>query len=182
MAFNPMMMNPQFGGGMPGVGGGGGLVGQLGRGMQDGSLVGPEAGIAGRAVMDSKMTEMMAKMDGVVTPQERMAIMQKKFKAGALMNHLRTNGMGNVSGEAMARRQMGGPGGFGGPGFGGPGFGGPGFGGPGFGGPQAIGAGVPAVGAQALAGGGNVSMSMAWSSGGTARAVAGPNGAMAQAF
>ena len=177
MAFNPMMMNPQFGGGMPGVGGGGGLVGQLGRGMQDGSLVGPEAGIAGRAVMDSKMTEMMAKMDGVVTPQERMAIMQKKFKAGALMNHLRTNGMGNVSGEAMARRQMGGPGGFGGPGFGGPGFGGPGFGGP-----QAIGAGVPAVGAQALAGGGNVSMSMAWSSGGTARAVAGPNGAVAQAF
>jgi hypothetical protein len=190
MAFNPMM-NPNFGGGMPaGPGMGGGLMGQVGRGMQDGSLVGRERGIAANAVMDSKMTEAMAKMDGVVTPQERMAIMQKKFKASATVNGLRSNGMGNVSGEAMARKQMGGgfpggPGGFGG-GFGGPGFGGPGFGG-GFG-PQAIG-GVPGVGAQPLAGGGNVSMSMAWSTGGNATAQAGnaiaqagPNGAVARAF
>ena len=173
MAFNPMM-NPNFGGGMPGMGGGG-LMGQLGRGMADGSLVGPERGIAGRAVMDAKMTEAMAKMDGVVTPQERMAILQKKFKASHLMNRLRTNGMGNVSGEAMARQQMGG---FGGPGFGGPGFGGPGFGGPGFAGPAV--AAPPVVGG--IPAGSNVSMSMAWSTGGTARAVAGPNGAMAQAF
>ena len=166
MAFNPMM-NPNFGGGVPGMGGGG-LMGQLGRGMADGSLVGPERGIAANAVMDAKMTEMMAKMDGVVTPQERMAILQKKFKAGHMMNRLRTNGMGNVSGEAMARQQMGG-------------FGGPGFGGPALGGPPVVGA-VPGVGAQAVAKGGGVSMSMAWSTGGTARAVAGPNGAMAQAF
>ena len=171
MAFNPMM-NPNFGGGMPGVGGGG-LMGQLGRGMQDGSLVGPERGIAANAVMDSKMTEAMAKMDGVVTPQEKMAILQKKFKASHLMNRLRTNGMGNVSGEAMQRQQMGG--------LGGPGFGGPGFGGPGFGGPPAFGGAVPGVGAQAAAGG-TTNISMAWSTGGNARAFAGPNGAVAQAF
>ena len=194
MAFNPMM-NPNFGGGMPGVGGGG-LVGQLGRGMQDGSLVGAERGIAANAVMDSKMTEAMAKMDGVVTPQERMAIMQKKFKASATLNGLRSNGMGNVSGEAMARRQMGG------------GFpGGPGPHGHhhrhhrhhhGVGGPQGI---VPGGGAQAFAGpngasasassagAGGYSWSMAWSTGGNATAQAGnaiaqagPNGAVARAF
>lgn len=170
MAFNPMMMNPQFGGGMP-PGGGGGLMGQLGRGMQDGSLVGRERGIASHAVMDAKMTEMMAKLDGVVTPQEKMAIMQKKFKASHMMNNLRTNGMGNVSGEAMQRKMNGahgpcgcgpkGPGGFGGPSPFGPG----GFSGPG-----------PIHGAS------NVSISAAVSTGGTARAVAGPNGAFAQAF
>ncbi len=176
MAFNPMMMNPQFGGGMPGVGGGGGgLMGQLGRGMQDGSLVGREKGIAGHAVMDAKMTELMAKLDGVVTPQEKMAIMQKKFKASHMMNSLRTNGMGNVSGEAMQRKQMGG--GVGGPGGG---FGGPGGFGGGFGGPQSFGGGVPGV--QAVSAPGNVSISAAFSSGGNARAVAGPNGAFAQAF
>ncbi|MBN9419352.1 hypothetical protein ABS71_06305 [bacterium SCN 62-11] len=170
MAFNPMMMNPQFGGGMP-PGGGGGLMGQLGRGMQDGSLVGREKGIAANAVMDAKMTEMMAKLDGVVTPQEKMAILQKKFKASHMMNNLRTNGMGNVSGEAMQRKMqgLGGPGGCGpnGPGgFGGP----PPFGPGGFSGPGPI------------QGAGNVSISAAISTGGTARAVAGPNGAFAQAF
>lgn len=192
MAFNPMM-NPNFGGGMPV--GGGGLMGQLGRGMQDGSLVGGERNIAANAVMDSKMTEAMAKMDGVITPQERMAIMQKKFKASATLNGLRSNGMGNVSGEALARRQMGG-------GFpGGPG----GFGGPGHhhrhhhgvGGPQGI---VPGASTQAFAGpngasafasstgaGGSYSWSAAWSTGGNATAQAGnaiaqagPNGAAAR--
>jgi len=168
------MMNPNFGGGMPGVGGGG-LMGQLGRGMQDGSLVGPERGIAANAVMDAKMTEAMAKMDGVVTPQEKMAILQKKFKASHMMNRLRTNGMGNVSGEAMARQQMGGMG-MGGPGGFGGGFGNPGFGGPGFGGPPAFGGAVPGVG------GGTTNISVAVSNGGPARAVAGgPNGAVAQA-
>ena len=173
MAFNPMM-NPGFGGGMPP--GGGGLMGQLGRGMQDGSLVGGERGIAANAVMDSKMTEAMAKMDGVITPQERMAIMQKKFKASATLNGLRSNGMGNVSGEAMARQQMGGMGGPGGLGGFGGGFGNPGFGG-GFGGPPAFGGAVPGVG------GGTTNISVAMSTGGGgARAVAGPNGAVAQAF
>ena len=173
MAFNPMM-NPGFGGGMPP--GGGGLMGQLGRGMQDGSLVGRERGIAANAVMDSKMTEAMAKMDGVITPQERMAIMQKKFKASATLNGLRSNGMGNVSGEAMQRKMMGG--GFGGPGgFGGGGFGGPGFGGPGFGSAPGFGGAVPGVT------GGTTNISVAVSNGGPARAVAGgPNGAVAQAF
>ena len=174
MAFNPMMMNPQFGGGMPGVGGGGGgLMGQLGRGMQDGSLVGREKGIAGHAVMDAKMTELMAKLDGVVTPQEKMAIMQKKFKASHMMNSLRTNGMGNVSGEAMQRKMHGAhghhgrhPHGFGGPN-------GPGHN-------HGFGGGVPGV--QAVSAPGNVSISAAFSSGGNARAVAGPNGAFAQAF
>lgn len=171
MAFNPMMMNPQFGGGMPGVGGGGGgLMGQLGRGMQDGSLVGREKGIAGHAVMDAKMTEMMAKLDGVVTPQEKMAIMQKKFKASHMMNNLRTNGMGNVSGEAM-QRKMHGPHGRHHHGFGGPH--GPGHN-------HGFGGGVP--GAQAVNGAGNVSIAAAISNGGGARAVAGPNGAFAQAF
>ena len=194
MAFNPMM-NPGFGGGMPP--GGGGLMGQLGRGMQDGSLVGRERGIAANAVMDSKMTEAMAKMDGVITPQERMAIMQKKFKASATLNGLRSNGMGNVSGEAMQRKMMGGPGGFGPHG-------------PnhhrhhrhhhhGLGGPQALGA--PGSSAQAFSNGagstaqassvgnGGYSWSMAWSTGGTATAQAGnaiaqagPNGAAARAF
>ena len=188
MAFNPMM-NPNFGGGMPGPGGGG-LMGQLGRGMQDGSLVGPERGIAANAVMDAKMTEAMAKMDGVVTPQERMAIMQKKFKASATLNGLRSNGMGNVSGEAL-QRQMGGPGGFGphGPhhhrhhrrhhGFAGPaGIGGvPGNGAQAFAGPNGASAQASSVGAN-----GSYSWSMAWSTGGTAQAQAGPNGAVARAF
>ena len=169
MAFNPMMMNPQFGGGMPG---GGGLMGQLGRGLMDGSLVGGERNIATRAVMDEKMTEAMAKADGVITPQERMAIMAKKCKAKHILNRLRTNGMGNVSGEALARQQMGGMGGPGMGGFG-PGFGG-GFGAPAVGGPGPVGAVAP--------GNGSFSYSAAWSTGGTARAVAGPNGAFAQAF
>lgn len=171
MAFNPMMMN-QFGGGMM-PGGGGGLMGQLGRGLMDGSLVGGERNMATRAVMDEKMTESMAKADGVITPQERMAIMAKKCKAKHILNRLRTNGMGNVSGEAMARQQMGG---FGGPGMGG--FGGPGFAGAGFGAPGVAAAG-PVGG---VAAGGSFSYSAAWSTGGTARAVAGPNGAFAQAF
>ena len=184
MAFNPMMMNPQFGGGVP-PGGGGGLMGQLGRGMQDGSLVGREKGIAANAVMDAKMTEMMAKLDGVVTPQEKMAILQKKFKAGHMMNNLRTNGMGNVSGEAM-QRKMHGPGGPGGPGGCGPngpgGFGGPPpFGPGGFSGPPPFGPGGFS-GPGPIQGAGNVSISAAISTGGTARAVAGPNGAFAQAF
>ena len=181
MAFmNPMMQ--QMGGGFPGggfqgggmPGGGGGLMGQLGRGMSDGSLVGGERALAGRAVMDEKMTEMAAKMDGVVTPQERMAIMAKKCKASHLMNHLRTNKMGNVSREALARQQ-GGPGGPGG------GFGGPGGG---FGGPCGCshGAANGLNGAQAVGGVGNVSMSAAWSSGGNAQAFAGPQGAFARAF
>ncbi|MBS2039405.1 hypothetical protein JST97_30750 [bacterium] len=169
MAFNPMMMNPQFGGGMM-PGGGGGLMGQLGRGLTDGSLVGGERNIATRAVMDEKMTEAMAKADGVITPQERMAIMAKKCKAKHILNRLRTNGMGNVSGEALARQQMGG---FGGPGMGGPGFPGS-FGAPAVGGPGPVGA--------VSQGAGSFSYSAAWSTGGTARAVAGPNGAFAQAF
>lgn len=177
MAFmNPMQQfgGGNFGGGIPGGGfpggGGGGLMGQLSRGMQDGSLVGKERGIAGRAVMDEKMTEMLAKSDGVITPQERMAIMAKKCKAKCILNKLRTNGMGNVSKEALAR-QMGGPGGPGG-------FGGPGGG---FGGPGVHGAHGP-QGAQAVGGVGNVSMSAAFSSGGgTAQAFAGPRGAFASA-
>lgn len=177
MAFNPMMMNPQFGGMQGGMPGGGGLMGQLGRGLMDGSLVGGERNLATRAVMDEKMTEMMAKADGVITPQERMAVMAKKCKASHLLNRLRTNGMGNVSGEAMARKQAQG-GGFGGPCGGG--FGGP-CGGGGFGGPQNFG-GVNPVGGVNAAAGGSMSFSAAWSSGGTARAVAGPNGAFAQAF
>jgi len=180
MAFmNPMMMQPQqMGGGFPGggfpgggmPGGGGGLMGQLSRGMSDGTLVGGEKGIAGRAVMDAKMTELMAKMDGVITPQERMAIMAKKCKASCMMNKLRTNGMGNVSREALARQQggMGGPGG--------------GFGGPGFGGGHNHGAANGLNSAQAVGGVGNVSTSAAWSTGGGAQAVAGPQGAFARAF
>lgn len=171
MAFmNPMQFGGVPGGGFPGGGlpGGGGLMGQLGRGMMDGSLVGRERGIAGHAVMDAKMTEMAAKMDGVVTPQERMCIMAKKCKASKILNKLRSNGMGNVSPEALAR-QMGGLGGFGGPGAGGPG-GGFAWGAPQVAGPQAVG------------GVGNVSMSAAFSTGGTARAFAGPQGAFASAF
>ena len=182
MNMNPMMQ--QMGGGFPGggfpgggmPGGGGGLMGQLQRGMSDGTLVGGERGLAGRAVMDEKMTEMAAKMDGVVTPQERMAIMAKKCKASHMMNHLRTNKMGNVSREALARQQggPGGPGGFGGPGGG---FGGPGPCGHNHGAANGL------NGAQAVGGVGNVSMSAAWSSGGGgAQAVAGPQGAFARAF
>jgi hypothetical protein len=180
MAFmNPMQ---QFGGGIPGGGfpgggfpggGGGGLMGQLARGTQDGSLVGKERMIAGRATMDAKLTEMAAKLDGVVTPQERMAIMAKKCKASCIMNKLRSNGMGNVSREALARQQMGhgGHAGHGGPG----GFGGPGAGQFAWGGPQV-------AGPQAVGGVGNVSVSTAFSSGGgTAQAFAGPRGAFASA-
>lgn len=176
MAFmNPMQQfgGGNLGGGIPGAGfpggGGGGLMGQLGRGIQDGSLMGKERGIAGRAVMDEKMTELLAKSDGVITPQERMAIMAKKCKAQCILNKLRTNGMGNVSKEALARQQMGGHGGPGG-------FGGPGGGQPfAWGGPQA-------GGAQAVGGVGNVSMATAFSSGGgTAQAFAGPRGAFASA-
>ena len=184
MAFmNPMMQ--QMGGGFPGGGapGGGGLMGQFARGSMDGSLVGKEKFIAGRALMDEKMTEMAAKMDGVVTPQERMAIMAKKMKASGIMNSLRTNGMGNVSREALMRQkkqqmqQMQGHGMHGhhhhhhgmGPG---------GFGGPG----QFAWGGGQGASAQAVGGVGNVSMSAAFSTGGgTARAVAGPQGAFASA-
>ncbi|MBT9586172.1 hypothetical protein IV102_22715 [bacterium] len=164
--MNPMQQfgGGNFGGGCPG-GGGGGLMGQLGRGLQDGSLVGKERGIAGRAVMDEKMTEMLAKSDGVITPQERMAIMAKKCKAKCILNKLRTNGMGNVSQEALARQQHGGHGGCGGPG----------------GGQQFAWGGPQAGGVQAVGGVGNVSMSTAFSSGGNAQAFAGPRGAFASA-
>jgi hypothetical protein len=164
--FQPGFQGPQHG--MPGHGGG--LMGQFARGSQDGSLVGRERGIAGRAIMDAQLTEAMAKQDGVVTDQERMAICCKKMKARNILNHLRTNGMGNISTEALARlqNQAGGPG-FGGPGFGGPGFGNPGFGGPGFGGPGAWANSTP-----------NANIAISVSNGGPAQAIAGgPNGARA---